>query len=74
MPPFDEAHLNSDDLRRIYAYLNAAPIVETKVCTPVVPMDDVTIEANIARGIAAWRKTEVGHDGLGCFQCHGADG
>jgi hypothetical protein len=36
-------------------------------------MDDAAIEASIDKGMRAWRKTDVGHDGFGCFQCHGAD-
>src|SRR5277367_3171287 len=35
MPFFKTAWLNDDDLRRIYAFLTASPIVETKVCTPL---------------------------------------
>lgn len=74
MPQFDEAHLSSDDLRRIYAYLSKQPIVETGECTTIARMSDDVIAQNIAAGLIAWRKTETGHDGVGCFECHGADG
>ena len=74
MPGFDTAHLSDDDLARIFAWLNGQPIKETGECKPVVPMDASAQNEALARGLAAWRKKDGTRDGIGCFQCHAADG
>ena len=74
MPAFSDARLSDDDMRRIYAFVNQAPLVETGICSQSAPMAAADVDQALKDGLAAWRRTDsAGHDGFGCFECHGPD-
>ncbi len=79
MPFFKPAWLNDDDLRRIYGFVTASPILETHVCTPRTAMSPAEITEASTRGMATWRTSDGKTDPAGittnvaCVNCHAPD-
>ena len=79
MPFFKTTWVDDDDLRRIFAFLTQAPIVETKVCQarPILSASDIADATK--RGMATWRQPDGKVDPAGiktnvaCAQCHAPD-
>ncbi len=79
MPFFKQSWLDDDELRRIYAYLTASPLVETQQCADVPPMGNANIALALTAGLQIWRTQDGRTDPNGivtnvaCVQCHAPD-